>query len=155
MSKQSDARHRDYTYDNTLRWTVNPDEEFIRAVSASIISQAVEDWIGLIHLMEKSKTVTDNHSLGMTKQQTCGNASFYEIRRFFGSDYGEMLCGTIDLNPATILHVMEKWLYDYKESGVIPKRIHQLPNQKEGQKCSTRKKSTARSVSARSSATRR
>ena len=142
MGRLRTVDHKDYTYDNTLRWTVDPNEEFIRAVAASIISQAVEDWIGLIHIMEFTKDCNDRRRIDDRKHQTCGAANFIELRRFFNSDYGEMLCGVIDLDPDTVLQRMERWLYEYREDGVLPKRIHQQPR-KEGRRCSTQKTSMA------------
>ena len=149
MGRHHTVDHKDYTYDNTMRWTVNPAEEFIRAVAASIISQAVEDWIGLIYHMERVRTWDDPKRISDYKQQSCGASNFIEIRRFFNSDYGEMLCGVLDLDPGIVLQRMERWLYEYREDGVLPKRIHQQPR-KEGRRCSTRKKSTASSTCRRS-----
>ena len=145
MGKLRTVDHKDYTYDNTMRYTVNPDEEFLRAMAASIISQAVEDWIGLIRFEEKCKTVESTKLQGEYRQYLCGSANHIEIRQFFHSDWGETLCGLIDLEPHVILQRLEKWLYDYREDGVVPRYIHQVADQRrEEKKCSTRKTSTAR-----------
>lgn len=145
MGKLRTVDHKDFTYDNTMRWTVNPDEEFLRAMAASIISQAVEDWIGLIRFEEKCKALGwDPVKKSEHRQYLCGASGLAEIRSFFRSDWGETLCAVLDLDPEVILRRLEKWLRDYQENDVIPKYIHQAAAQRrEEKKCSTRKKSTA------------
>ena len=126
MGRPHTVVHR-FTYDNTLRWNEHVDAEIIRALSASIISQAVEDWIGLIHYNDYCKTHTDAKQRLNYRQVRCGNAEFSQLRRFFTSDYGETLCEMTDVNPRAILQQMERWKTAYEEDGVLPKFIHQLP----------------------------
>ncbi len=65
------------------------EKKAIREFAAGIIAQTVKDWKTLI------------------EKKACA-AKFNEIRRFFYSDWGYMLCDTIDMSPDVVLEKLEQ-----------------------------------------------
>lgn len=122
MGKHCSVVHRYPSYDSTLRWNDNVDDPIIRSIAARIISQAVDDWIYLIRQHHMETFTPDKPRLDEYRNRCCGNSNFTEIRNFFNSQYGEMLCEAIDISPLTVLGKLEEWLEDYRRHGMIPKQ---------------------------------
>lgn len=105
---------------STGRAEGQPLDSNFRALAASIVIQAVEDWAGLI-LAEHRKSL---------KPPTCGRGkyerkvkvpnSYDDIREFLRSDYCALLCDVINIDPEVILERLEKWLTAYRKRGVLP-----------------------------------
>ena len=121
MSRVHNPVHRYATYDSTARRSEADEDEFLRHMAASILLQAVEDWIGCIGMEEMRAKGEPEKRIHDYQQYKVGNSNFTEIRMFLRGDYGETLCGLLSLDPETVLEKMEDWLADYRESCVVPK----------------------------------
>lgn len=100
---------------------LSEEDEFLRHMAASILLQAVEDWIGCIGMEAMREKGEPEKRIADYRQYKVGNSNLTEIRLFFRSDYGETLCGLLGLDNGTVLEKLEEWLTDYHESGVVPK----------------------------------
>ena len=126
MSRQSSALHKYLTYDNSACWSDHSDDFFLRTIASKIITQAVDDWVYLIHVDAKDMEGMNAKSRRNFVDHRIGTTTFTEIRAFFRSQYGEMLCEIIDLSPRTVIGKLEEWLRDYRETSAVPKRTYRV-----------------------------
>lgn len=110
--------------------------ETSRTLAASIVLQAVEDWVDLIRAEARSGKPHDKEPapLPVRVRRSDGRpwkvrnnalipVSYDEIRDFFGSAYGEMICGIIGMETGVIIGKMERWLKAYRYRGELPNVI--------------------------------
>jgi hypothetical protein len=95
------------------------DDADLRMIAARIIMQAVDDWLFLIKLEDREKKGENPTSLRGFRNRKLATANFGEIRGFLRSQWGETLCGMIDLDAAVVLEKLEKWLDDYRTTGTM------------------------------------
>ena len=116
------------------------DDEPIRQIAASILLQAMEDWVQLMYEEEASGkphdqepppkvTITKNGHIRKRRknEEDAVVASYAEIREFFKSDHFQWVCDIVDIDPAIIVSKMEGWLKTYRRNGTLPsRRYHKL-----------------------------
>lgn len=96
------------------------DDDLLRHIAASVLLQAVTDWVNLIRLEDKKAKGVTGIQLRDFRQRTTGGANFIEIRAFLRSDYGDTLCSIVGIGAEIILERLESWLAAYREQGTIP-----------------------------------
>ena len=120
MGHQPNHVHKDaYTYQGYNDRGRVDDEG--RRLASCILLQAMEDWISL---MREERRRGGKPPKDPNRQSRYG--SFYEIRSFLNSEYGEFVCGIVDLEPDTVMFKLEAWLVEFRRSGRIPMQIHKF-----------------------------
>lgn len=111
-----------HKYQTTARRELD-ENDLIRHIAASILLQAVEDWVGCIGMEAMLDSGETGKRIEDFRQRRVGNSNLTELRKFFRSDYGDTLCGVLSLDAETVLEKLEGWLNDYHRTGVVPKGI--------------------------------
>lgn len=81
------------------------DKKRVRSLAAGIVLQAIRDWKRIV-----SAEISQHHTLIKQKEIPHYGAETYDtIRKFFNSDYGEMLCESIGRNAGNCLSWCEQY----------------------------------------------
>ena len=134
MGQQPNRVHK-YTHDpdHTGGISAYPDE--VRQLAASIVLRAVADWVDLIIAEDKAARAAakqkpkpvdaceDDKPRRKGRRRAKTPPNYEEIREFFNSDYGDFICGFIDMDTDVLLGRMERWLILYRSKGVVPHKI--------------------------------
>ncbi len=109
---------------------ISIDERDTRAIAASILHQAVDDWVYLIIYEDRKKlagpspTKKQRTALNNLKANRCGQSRRAEIRSFLRSEYGSMLCDIVGITSDAVLGKLEDWLRAYEDEGILPQPIY-------------------------------
>lgn len=98
-------------------------DDIICQLSASILLQAIEDWVHCMRLDQYQRGDVTSNQVNSFRTTHGGASNYAEIRSFLRGGFGSAICELMGLDSEVVLERLEKWLANYEKTGEIPKNL--------------------------------